>query len=180
VTDDMVEQEAESLGVHPPSRRGSSSGSFAAAASVTLLGSLVAIGAITLLYQRSAANEFAARAALARARDQETRGSSDRTLPPDTPLTIAAGSFALSRPTTAADVRALTDSLESSGFHVYYSEVDNGRDGRWQRVLVGTYTNLETAHADADLLKRLAPTVHFRVVSGPVAAGVTATTGWRE
>jgi len=175
----MVEQ-AESLGVQRPSRGWPSSGSLAAAAGVVLLGSLVAIGAITLLYQRSAANEFAARAALARARDQEPRGSSGRALPPDTPLTIAAGSFALSRATTAADVRALTDSLESSGFHVYYSEVDNGPDGRWQRVLVGTYTDLESAHADADLLKRLAPTGHFRVVSGAVAAGVIATTGLHE
>jgi ABC-type uncharacterized transport system YnjBCD permease subunit len=154
--------------------------STAAAAAVVLLGSIVAIVAIVLLYQRSVANELAARASLAQARDGDPRDPSGRALPADTLLTIAAGSFPLSRVTSAAEIRALTDSLESWGFHVYYSEVDNGPEGRWQRVLVGTYTSRDAAHTDADLLKRLTSSANFRVVNGAVAAGVDTTAGVGE
>ena len=180
VTHDMVEHAAEGLEVQPMARRGNLPGSPAAAAGVVALASLVAIGAVTVLYRRSAANELKARVAFAHARDAEPGGAMGRVLPRDTPLTIAVGSFPLSRATTAAEVHALTGSLESSGFRVYYSEVDNGPDGRWLRVLVGAYTSLEAARADADLLKRLAPANSFRVVSGAAAIGVAGTTGLRD
>jgi hypothetical protein len=68
---------------------------------------------------------------------------------------------------TAGDVgngRALADWLETSGYTVYYADLDLGAKGRWQRVLAGAYTDPQVAQRDADRLNALVPGANARVV----------------
>ena len=64
-------------------------------------------------------------------------------------------------------VRDLTAWLEASGHRVYYERADLGADGRWWRVLAGTYAEqeYETAAWDAARLKAAAPVLQARVVT---------------
>jgi hypothetical protein len=101
--------------------------------------------------------------------------SVSRQLPADAVFTILVGSYPIGEPTTAADVVALTDWLESSGFVVFYADVDLGARGRWQRVLAGAYTDPESARRDADRLKAAAPQSDARLVSAGFASGIVAT-----
>jgi hypothetical protein len=96
-------------------------------------------------------------------------------LPADAAFTILVGSYPIGEPTTAADVAALTDWLESSGFAVFYADVDLGSRGRWQRILAGAYTDSESARRDADRLKIAAPQSDARLVSAGFATGIVAT-----
>jgi hypothetical protein len=48
-----------------------------------------------------------------------------------------------------ARVRGLTTWLQSSGYQVYYSDIELGGRGRWRRVLAGAYTDVEAARVDA-------------------------------
>jgi hypothetical protein len=94
----------------------------------------------------------------------------DRRLPGNATLTILAGSY----PKTDAsepDIRLMTQWLEASGYAVYYAQVDHGVDGRWQRVLVGAYTDLQAAAADAARLRAAAPELEARVVTSAAATG---------
>jgi len=99
----------------------------------------------------------------------------DRHLPPGAALTILVSSFPIAETATIADVAALTEWLESSGFPVFYAEVDLGSRGRWRRVLAGAYTDPESARRDADRLKAAAPQSDARLVSGAFAASAMAT-----
>jgi hypothetical protein len=91
-------------------------------------------------------------------------------LPASARLTILAGSFALS-PGTEGEIRSLTEWLESSGYAVYFASIDHGRDGQWQRVLAGTYTDAKRAAADAARLKKAAPELEARVLTFKAATG---------
>ena len=55
------------------------------------------------------------------------------------------------------DIRALTEWLETSGYAVYYADVDLGPKGRWQRVLAGAYTDPQVAQREADRLNVVVP-----------------------
>jgi type II secretory pathway predicted ATPase ExeA len=175
VTPEMVVHAAATLDVrsgagrtHP--RPGAHTSLFGAAA-VVLLASASAVGSTAYLYERfvnrtvQAANATVIDDRGAPARDR-------RRLPADAAATILVGSFPISSPTAAADMRALTDWLEQSGYRVYYADVDLGTDGRWQRVLVGAYTDTESAERDADRLNAAAPGAGVRVVPATAATGL--------
>jgi hypothetical protein len=93
-----------------------------------------------------------------------------RELPPDTPATVVAGSYpAGAGPDDAA--ASLTKWLEASGYRVYYASVDLGPAGHWQRVLAGTYTDQESAAAEAERLNRAAPGLEAQAMSAAAATG---------
>src|SRR5438105_2596928 len=71
----------------------------------------------------------------------------------DSGFTILVGAFPIASTTFGGDVESLTSWLQTSGFRVYYSEVDLGARGRWQRVLAGAYGTREAASRDASRLK---------------------------
>jgi type II secretory pathway predicted ATPase ExeA len=98
----------------------------------------------------------------------------ERQLPADTALTILVSSHPVAEPRTAADITAVTDWLEAFGFRVFYSEVDLGSRGRWQRVLAGAYTDPLTARRDVDRLKAAAPQSDAHLVSAGVATGMVS------
>jgi hypothetical protein len=68
----------------------------------------------------------------------------------------------------------LTDWLEQGGFRVFYAEVDLGSRGRWQRVLVGAYTDQEAARGDVERLKAAAPESDAHLVTAGFATGLVA------
>jgi DUF971 family protein len=69
----------------------------------------------------------------------------------------------------------MTEWLEASGFHVYYSEANSASGQRWQRVLAGAYTDAQAARLDADRLKRAAPSVEVRVVTADTVGRAVVT-----
>jgi general secretion pathway protein A len=191
VTPDMVTRAAESLDVQTPrvgrfgwfTRRAP----LVAAAAGVLLSSAVAVGASAYFYQRFADAERAPAQAADRPAPQVSPGvqvptasfsrsapADGRELPADAAFTILAGSFPVGLDTTAADVAAVTGWLETSGFRVYYAEVDLGSRGRWQRVLAGAYTDSQTARRDAERLKAAAPQSDVHLVSAGFAIGLAA------
>jgi hypothetical protein len=97
-----------------------------------------------------------------------------RRLPAEASLTILVGSYPVGDATTAADVAAMTGWLESSGFRVYYAEVDFGHNGRWQRVLAGAYTDPQAARRDEERLKAAAPHNNVHLMSAGIATGTVA------
>src|SRR5262249_44211105 len=99
----------------------------------------------------------------------------DRHLPAGATHTVLVSSFPLADVSTTADVAELTEWLESSGFPVFYADVDLGSRGRWQRVLAGAYTDPEIARRDAERLRSAVPKSEARLVSAAFAAGVTGT-----
>jgi general secretion pathway protein A len=103
-------------------------------------------------------------------------GPSSRTLPTTAAVTILTGSYSLGNPDSARSIQALTDWLESSGFDVYYAEVDLGSRGRWRRVLAGAYTDAEEARRQAARLNEAAPRLDAVVVTAPFATGANSTT----
>src|SRR5262249_27802061 len=96
-------------------------------------------------------------------------------LPPDAAFTILVSSYPLADQATPADVVALTDWLESSGFAVFHTEVDLRSRGRWQRVLAGAYTDPESGRRDAGRVKTVVPQSEARVVTAAFATGAAAT-----
>jgi type II secretory pathway predicted ATPase ExeA len=188
ITPEMVTRAATSLDVQSPTapRR-----QLAAVASITRRAPLVAAAAVVLLscafgvsstaylYQRFAAGVEAsgrqtAERALPPAANGRARSAQSRQLPADAALTILVGSYPLADAATAADVAAITDWLEGSGFRVFYAEVDLGTSGRWQRVLAGAYTDPETARRDEERLKAAAPQSDVHLVSAGMATGLVA------
>jgi type II secretory pathway predicted ATPase ExeA len=169
-----------------------------AAAAVVLLSCALAVGFSAYPYQRVAVVErtagrppeglalhpsSSARAgahldgATAPAIDSVARGIQpgvDRRLPVDAALTILVGSYPMAEATAAAEVAALTDWLEGSGFRVFYAEVDLGSRGRWQRVLAGAYTDPQAARRDEERLKAAAPQSDVHLVSAGFANGLAA------
>jgi general secretion pathway protein A len=191
VTPEMVTHAAESLDVQLPhaicfswfTRRAS----VVAAAAVVLVSSALAVGASAYLYERFATAEQVAHAPERPALQGSPAGhvpaaniarsatpGVDRGLPAETVFTILVSSFPVGLETTAANVTALTDWLEASGFQVFHADVDLGSRGRWRRVLAGSYTDSQTARRDADRLRAAAPQSDVHLVSAAVAIGMVA------
>ena len=105
----------------------------------------------------------------------------NRALPPDAPLTILVGSYPkvsadpggsiedVRDAGTAGSIGALTEWLETSGYAVYYADADLGPKGRWQRVLVGAYTDPQVAQREADRLNAVVPGSNARVIEAASA-----------
>jgi type II secretory pathway predicted ATPase ExeA len=181
ITPEMVVHAAESLDLNTPARmigRLRPRASLLGAAAVVLWASATAVGATAYLYERLVNRTVQASTqttALDRMPAANRGGAAgDRRLPDDAALTILVGSYPLSSATGASDIRAVTDWLERTGYHVYYAEVDLGSTGRWQRVLAGSYTSPENARRDADRL--IAAGAAARVVAAAVATGATPPT----
>ena len=176
ITPDMVRHAAKNLDIaFVPAPRFAwlrRRASMAAGAAVVLLAAASAVGLTAFLYQRFAMNTVQARgitestampfaAAVARP---------ERQLPAGAALTVLVESYPEGDQSERA-VRGLTGWLEASGHRVYYERVDLGADGRWWRVLAGTYGEheYETASWDAARLKAAAPVLQARVIT--TAAG---------
>ena len=200
---EMVADAARSLDVQPPASPRALQlpsltwrASLVASAAVALLGSAMAVGATTMLYQRFAPGALAATAqpsgsghqpadgrqasAVAPALDPLTPSAEpvDRQLPADASFTILVSSYPISSPDegrSGTAVRAVTDWLEASGFRVYYAEVDLGDRGRWRRVLAGAYTDPDAAAADLARLKASVAGADARMVPAGLATGLVAT-----
>jgi general secretion pathway protein A len=171
ITPDMVRHAARSLDIHPGilprftwlRRRAT----MTAGALAVLFGSLLAVGATTLLYEWFAENTVQASA--------RTAGMDialpphPRTLPVGAPLTVVAGSF----PVEEADrIQLLTDWVESTGSPVYYADVELAAGNRWRRVLAGTYTDADAAEAAAGRLNAASPGLEARVIAATEAMGL--------
>src|SRR5262245_44716859 len=136
ITHEMVIHAAKSLDVQTPRRPRLESRrwrpSLAASAALALTASALGVGATATLYQRFVVVSAKAAPGPARPADRAAdprHAAGDRQLPRDAGLTILVGTFPISgedagRAASAAGVRALTEWLETSGFHVYYAEVD--------------------------------------------------------
>ena len=102
-------------------------------------------------------------------------------LPHDAAVTILVGSYQISGPASLQDaslqqIRALTDWLEASGFHVYYANVDLGARGQWQRILAGAYNDADSARADMERLKKTRNGADARVVTTTYVTSTPAAT----
>jgi len=178
ITPDMVTHAAESLEVRPAPRvrfpgRGAS---LAGAAAVTIVASAIAVGSTTYLYQRFADQTVqAAGGTPSAALPRNTRGGErnpsaarvsvvNRDVPSGARLTILVGAYPVSSASSDRDIRALTEQLETSGYDVYYADVDLGPKGRWQRVLAGAYTDVQIARREADRVNRVVPGAEARVI----------------
>jgi type II secretory pathway predicted ATPase ExeA len=195
ITPDMVSQAASSLELPSPNAPRQRLAAIAAltrraplcaAAAVVLLSFGFVISSTAYLYQRLT---VAAEASSDRQQERPPQSvaaaanvaapvkpptAASRQLPADASLTIVVGSYPVGDARTVADVAALTDWLEASGFRVYYAEVDLGGKGRWQRVLAGAYTDPQTARRDEERLKAAAPHSDVHLVSAGVATGTIA------
>jgi type II secretory pathway predicted ATPase ExeA len=177
ITPDMVRHAAESLDLQPsfaPRFRWlKPRASLPAAATVALLASACAVGLTAFLYQRFGADTLQASSRtehVAADISLPAAPAIDRRLPEGAALTILVASYP-ETPDAQAPVRALTEWLETAGYKVYYEHVNLGPAGRWQRVLAGVYTDVETASADAARLSAAAPVLDARVIPSAAAAG---------
>jgi general secretion pathway protein A len=203
ITADMVEHAAGSLDIQSPaaSRAGRIRRRvpMLTAAALLMAASGSAVGTTAYLYQRfapasaqrhdqttmAAAHtdsppEHATEVADAEPSDGASSAPVIRQLPADASLTILAGSYPLSEAASGSQIRSLTGWLESSGFHVYFAEVDLGARGRWQRVLAGAYTDTEAASRDVMRLRAADPASLARVVSARFATGMVASGGGQD
>ncbi len=200
ITPEMVAHAAESLDLQTPLARPfgwlKRRASLVAAAVVVMMSSAFAVGASTYLYERFAASEeirtrtverlvppaaqavqFPVAAVAPAAASGATTADAqavDRELPADAAFTILVGSYPMGQSETATDVASVTNWLESSGFRVFYAEVNLGSRGRWQRVLAGAYTESRTAGRDAERLRAVSPQNDIRLVSAGFAIGMVA------
>jgi hypothetical protein len=155
---------------------------IAAAVAGMMVSSAVAVGATAYLYQRFDGVAHAASVttrADAPARDPVTPRVSagvPRSLPADAALTILVGSYPIAESSTVEDIRTLTDWLEASGFRVFYADVNLGSEGRWRRVLAGTYMDAAQALDAAARLKTAVPSSDARIISAAVARGLVLPT----
>ena len=158
ITPEMVAHAADSLEVQPASLRFAWAGrrvSWVAGAAVALVASAMAVGASAWLYRRFAPVLPAAHAAL----------DTDRHLPSDASLTILVAAYPLLAAQSGSEIRSMTGWLETSGFRVYYSQLDSNSGQRWQCVLAGAYTDEESARLAVDRIRRAAPALDARVVA---------------
>ena len=87
-------------------------------------------------------------------------------------MSAASPSFSIvvgTYPPGADDARAMFEWLETSGYRASRAEVDLGSRGRWQRVLAGTYIDVDRARREAERLKAAVPGLDGRVVILPGA-----------
>jgi hypothetical protein len=136
-----------------------------------LVGAASAVGLTAFAYQRFAVDTVQARGIEAPFATEAALPA--RQLPAGTAVSVLVESYPEGERSEPA-VRELTAWLEASGHRVFYERVDTGPDGRWWRVLAGTYTEqeYETASWDAARLKAAAPVLQARVVT-VAAAGRT-------
>jgi general secretion pathway protein A len=157
ITPDMVAHAAESLDLRRSQRVPfPRQASLAGAAAVTLVASALAVGSTAYLYQRFAGQTV--QAAPGRV------SAVNRDVPPGATLTILVGAYPASSASFEGDVRALTERLETSGYKVYYADLDFGPKGRWQRVLAGAYTDPQVAGHEADRINHLVPGAEAHVI----------------
>jgi hypothetical protein len=174
ITPDMVRHASRNLDIASgPVRRFEwlrPHASVAAGVAVVLMAAAAAVGVTGFLYQRFAMNTVQARGITEPVVPFAATTRSDRRLPAGTAFTVLVESYREGDQSDRA-VRELTAWLEASGHPVYYQRVDLGADGRWWRVLAGTYTEheYETAAWEAARLKAAAPVLQARVIS--TAAG---------
>ncbi len=177
ITPEMVAHAAESLDLQTPLARPfgwlKRRASLVAAAVVVMMSSAFAVGASTYLYERFAASEEIRTRTVERLVPPAAQAV-DRELPADAAFTILVGSYPMGQSETATDVASVTNWLESSGFRVFYAEVNLGSRGRWQRVLAGAYTESRTAGRDAERLRAVSPQNDIRLVSAGFAIGMVA------
>jgi type II secretory pathway predicted ATPase ExeA len=188
ITPEMVINAAQSLDVQPTVSPGfgrtvGGGASLSAAAAVVLLAAALGVGATALLYQRFAGGVVHAQAsspaqralavttAVATAPGLQDRSSRSRQLPADAAETILVGSYPVSDPASAEGVRALTEWLEGIGFKVFYADADLGRQGHWQRVLAGAYTDPVAARRDVARLQSATRSSGVRLVTAGFATG---------
>jgi hypothetical protein len=74
------------------------------------------------------------------------------------------GAYPVSSASSDREIRVLTERLEASGYDVYYSDVDLGPKGRWQRVLAGAYTDSQLARREAERVNQVVPGAEARVI----------------
>ena len=171
ITHDMVAHAAESLDVRrssPPVSSARQGASLAGAVAVALVGSAFAVGSTAYLYQRFAdptvqAAAGAPSAAAALGWPAATANLSRR-LPSDAPLTILVGTYPASSASVERDIQALTERLETSGYEVYYADMNLGPKGRWRRVLAGAYTDPQVAQREADRVNLVVPGAEAHVI----------------
>ena len=182
ITPEMVINAAQSLDVQPSTspgfgRTAGGGASLSAAAAVVLLAVALGVGATALLYQRFASGVVHAQASspaqrpIATAPGLEGRSFRSRQLPADAAETILVGSYPVSDPASAEGVRALTEWLEGIGFKVFYADADLGRQGHWQRVLAGAYTDPVAARRDVARLQSATRSSGVRLVTAAFATG---------
>ena len=184
ITPEMVINAAHSLDVQPAvspglGRTAGGGASLSAAAAVVLLAAALGVGATALLYQRFAGGVVHAQAsspaprsmAVATAPGLQDRSFGSRPLPAAAAETILVGSYPVSDPASAEGVRALTEWLEGLGFKVFYADADLGRQGHWQRVLAGAYTDPVAARRDVARLQSVARSSGVRLVTAGFATG---------
>src|SRR5262249_26788778 len=153
-TPEMIVHAAENLDLQaarPPRLRWADRrAGVLAGAAVTLMAAVGAVGGTAYMYGRLTASVVqASTEAIAAERVLPNGVPIRRQLPDGTGATVVTASFPIADPASPAAVRALTQWLEASGYHVYYAEVDLGSRGRWQRVLAGAYSDLDAARTDA-------------------------------
>jgi len=175
--------------------------SLVASATIALLASTMAVAATSIVYARLAQRTLLAQAqtnaSSSRGPEADVRPAADvaptrdpltssapaepveRQLPSDAAATILIGSYPISGPddvraTSSGAVLAVTEWLESAGYHVYYAEVDLGDRGRWRRVLAGAYPDAEAARADQARLKTSVAGADARIVPAGIATGLVA------
>jgi len=191
VTAELVRHAAEGLELAeqtapPPAARSRAgfvrrNGPMLAAASVLLSAAVTGAAATAMLYERYVERSVEAQVAtpvpspastpIAPARHHSTDAVVSRQLPGEAALTILVGSYPVGASATADAVRGMTAWLETSGFQVFYAEVDLGSQGRWQRVLAGAYTDPELARRDAARITAAAPQLDAHVIAADAAAG---------
>ena len=164
ITADMVEHAAESLDVRAASAVRQPLYGAARAAAVALLAAGFAVGSSAFLYQRFFDPTVEAAGPGATRPPSPPAVALTRRLPAGALQTILVGSYAETDANVEANVRAMTEWLEMSGYEVYYTGVDMGPKGRWYRVLAGAYTDPQLAAREASRLNAVVPGAGARVI----------------
>ena len=120
-----------------------------------------------------AASEPASESLFADARSiQPLMPAGPRRLPEGAGYTVVVASYPIAGDTTSAEVADLTTRLEQAGLKVYYADVDLPTRGRWRRVLVGAFVQLDEAQRVETQLKQTAGLELARAVPLQLAAAV--------
>jgi len=162
ITPEMVGHAAATLDVEAsaPPRRSRRGASLTGAATLTLCASTLAVGVTAYAYDRFVSRTIDV---------PPTPAAQVAAVPPAPAVhySLLVTSYPADGATTADDVRMLSESLQSTGYAAAVQTVDLGVNGRWQRVLAGTYTDADAARRDAERLRQLVPGVDPRVISNP-------------
>ncbi|HYM23520.1 MAG TPA: SPOR domain-containing protein, partial [Vicinamibacterales bacterium] len=110
-------------------------------------------------------------------RSRPAAAAASRQLPREAALTLLVGTYPVGAAASTEGLRAMTDWLETSGFQVFYADIDLGAQGHWQRVLAGAYTDPEMARRDAARINAAAPQLDAHVVGAGAAGGGSAAGG---